>query len=158
MEVLLGFLSYFACSSLLPTTALIKSGLFPHTLLSPSITSVDYLDLQKYGMGLVLGIKIFSHIPELSGHLWAVVSLQKNQSLYHQKYQGQEVGRRLKREGTYIYLWLIHVDVWHKSTQYCKPIILQLKINKNFKIEKNNQHRAGHRYPHKLPAAERLSV
>ena len=23
-----------------------------------------------------------------------------------------EMGGRLKREGTYIYLWLIHVDIW----------------------------------------------
>ena len=41
-----------------------------------------------------------------------------------------ELGGRFKREGTYVYLWLIHVDVWHKPTQYCKAIILQLKINK----------------------------
>ena len=27
-----------------------------------------------------------------------------------------------------------HVDVWQKSTQYCKAIILQLKINKLEKI------------------------
>ena len=27
-------------------------------------------------------------------------------------------------------LWLIHVDVWQKSTQHCKAIIIQLKINK----------------------------
>jgi len=40
---------------------------------------------------------------------------------------GWEVGEMFKREGTYVYLWLIHVDVWQKSTQYCK-IILQLKI------------------------------
>ena len=31
------------------------------------------------------------------------------------------------------FLKLIHVDVWHKTTQYCKEIILQLKINKKFK-------------------------
>ena len=38
---------------------------------------------------------------------------------------------RFKREGTYVYLWLIQVDfVWQKSTWYCKAIILQLKINK----------------------------
>jgi len=24
---------------------------------------------------------------------------------------GREVGKRLKKEGTYVYLWLIHVDV-----------------------------------------------
>ena len=35
-----------------------------------------------------------------------------------------------KREGIYVYLWLIHVDVWQKPTQHCKAIILQLKINK----------------------------
>ena len=32
-------------------------------------------------------------------------------------------------EETYVYLWLIHVDVWQKPTQYCKAIILQFKIN-----------------------------
>ena len=42
---------------------------------------------------------------------------------------GWEVGRRLDREGTSIYLWLIHVYVWQNPTQYRKAIILQLKIN-----------------------------
>ena len=27
---------------------------------------------------------------------------------------GWEVEESFKREGTYVYLWLIHVDVWHK--------------------------------------------
>ena len=40
---------------------------------------------------------------------------------------GWEVGGRFKREETYIYLWLIHV--WKKPAQYCKAVILQLKIN-----------------------------
>ena len=31
---------------------------------------------------------------------------------------------------TYVYLWMIHFDVWQKTTQYCKAVILQLKINK----------------------------
>ena len=31
-------------------------------------------------------------------------------------------------EGIYVYLWLTHVDIWQKPTQYCKAIILQLKI------------------------------
>ena len=30
--------------------------------------------------------------------------------------------------GTLVCLWLIHVDVWQRSTQYSKAIILQLKI------------------------------
>ena len=29
---------------------------------------------------------------------------------------GREVGGRFKREGTQVYLWLIHADVWQKST------------------------------------------
>ena len=29
-------------------------------------------------------------------------------------------GRSFRREGTYIYLWLIHVDVWQNGNQYCK--------------------------------------
>ena len=43
---------------------------------------------------------------------------------------GWQAGRRLKREGTYVYLWPIHVDVWQKPTQYCNyiVIILQLKF------------------------------
>ena len=43
---------------------------------------------------------------------------------------GNEVGGRFKREGTYVHLWLIHVDVWEKPTQYCKAVILLLKIDK----------------------------
>ena len=39
--------------------------------------------------------------------------------------------RRFKRKGTYVYLWLIHVDVWQKPTQYYEAIILQLKIDYN---------------------------
>ena len=38
--------------------------------------------------------------------------------------KGWEVGRRFKREGMYVHLCLIHVDVWQKSMQHCKAIIL----------------------------------
>ena len=48
---------------------------------------------------------------------------------------GGEGGGRFKREGTYVYLWLIHVDVWQKPAQYCKAMILQLNIDPS--IEKN---------------------
>ena len=46
---------------------------------------------------------------------------------------GWEVGGKFKREKTYAYLWLIHVDMWQKATLYGKAIILQIKINKKFK-------------------------
>ena len=44
--------------------------------------------------------------------------------------EGWEMEGRFKREGIYVYLWLIHVDVWQKPTQHCKAIIFQLNINK----------------------------
>ena len=47
--------------------------------------------------------------------------------------QRGEMGRGFKKEGTYVYLWLIHADVWQKSSQYCKVIIFQLKIKLNLK-------------------------
>ena len=33
-----------------------------------------------------------------------------------------------REDQPYVYLWLIHVDVWQKPAQYCKAIILQFKI------------------------------
>ena len=38
--------------------------------------------------------------------------------------------RRFKREGIYVYLWLIHIDVRQKPTQLCKAIILRLQLKK----------------------------
>ena len=45
-----------------------------------------------------------------------------------------KVGGKFKREGTYVYLWLVHADVWQRPTEYGKAIILQLKINTLKKI------------------------
>ena len=41
-------------------------------------------------------------------------------------WDGEGGGKGLGR-GSHIYLWLIHVNVWEKSPQYCKVISLQLK-------------------------------
>ena len=43
---------------------------------------------------------------------------------------GWEVGKRFKREGTYVFLSLIPVGLCQEPIQYCGAIILQLKINK----------------------------
>ena len=40
---------------------------------------------------------------------------------------GKEAGGRGR---TYVYLRLMHVDVWQKPTHYCTAITFQLKINK----------------------------
>jgi len=49
-------------------------------------------------------------------------------------YQPRGVGWGGEREGIYVYLWLIHVEIWQKTTKFCKAIILQLK---NKYIKKN---------------------
>ena len=59
----------------------------------------------------------------LTGH-----SKQGSVTTYRGGKEGEE-GGRFKREGTDVHLWLIHVDAWQKSKQYCKAIIFQLKIN-----------------------------
>ena len=40
---------------------------------------------------------------------------------------GEGGGSMVQDVGTHVYPWLIHVDVWQKSSQYCKIIILWLK-------------------------------
>ena len=45
-------------------------------------------------------------------------------------WDGMEDGWEVQGGGVYVYLWLSHANVWKKPTQYCKGIILQLKINK----------------------------
>ena len=45
----------------------------------------------------------------------------------------RKVGGRFNREGTYVYLRLIHVGVWQKPTVFCKAIILQFKEKLKFK-------------------------
>ena len=42
-------------------------------------------------------------------------------------------GRWFRREGTYIYLWLIYADVWQRPTQYSNAIILKFKKRKKKK-------------------------
>ena len=49
----------------------------------------------------------------------------------------RKVGGRFKRKGTYVYLWLVHVNVWQKPTQFFEAIVLQLK-KKFFNNEKIN--------------------
>ena len=39
---------------------------------------------------------------------------------------GRDVARRFGGEETYVHLWLIHVGVWQKPTQFYKAINLQL--------------------------------
>ena len=61
----------------------------------------------------------------LKSHLKSIVTCDNLEGWW----DGLGGGREVQGEGTYIYLWLIHVDTWQKPTRYCKAITLQLKIN-----------------------------
>ena len=56
-----------------------------------------------------------------------------------------ELQERLKREGTYVYLWLIHADM-QKPWQYGEAIILQLKTKDyiiiSYKVDLNKNVKA----------------
>ena len=47
---------------------------------------------------------------------------------------GWDMEGRFKREGTYVYLWLIHADVWQKLTQYCNYLSIKNKFLKKLKV------------------------
>ena len=51
---------------------------------------------------------------------------------------GCEVGGRLKREGTYLYLRLIHVVVWQKATQHCKATV-PIKLKSQLLSQKHSR-------------------
>ena len=51
------------------------------------------------------------------------------QYMFCGRWEGGSRGR-----GRIAHLWLIHVDVWQKSNQYCKAIIFQLNLNELKKI------------------------
>ena len=53
---------------------------------------------------------------------------------------GWEDGGRFKRQGTDVYLWLMHADVRQKPTPHCEAVILQLKINNFLKKENMGFH------------------
>ena len=51
---------------------------------------------------------------------------------------GDRVGGRFKREGIYVYLYVICIAVWQKPAQHCKPIIFQLKKKRKKKKKQNH--------------------
>ena len=70
--------------------------------------------------------------PALAGRFFTTAPAGKSLKWYvtiQRGGMGWEVGRKFKKEGAYEQIQLIYVDVWQKPTQYCKSIILQIKIN-----------------------------
>ena len=75
----------------------------------------------------------YSSICEIDGQqefaLW-LRKLKQCLCIYLEEWNEEGDEREVQKGGDIcIYLWLIHVDVQQKLTQYCKVIILQLKIN-----------------------------
>ena len=54
---------------------------------------------------------------------------------------GREGAGMFMREGTWVNLWLIHIDICWKPKQYCKAVILQSKIYKQIKKNDNNENK-----------------
>ena len=48
----------------------------------------------------------------------------------------REMGERFRREGRWVYLWLIFVDVWQKTTKFCEANTIQLKKQSGQKKKK----------------------
>ena len=53
--------------------------------------------------------------------------LKQRLSINLERFDGEGDGREFQKGGIYVYLWLIHVEVWQKATKFCKAIILQWK-------------------------------
>ena len=81
-------------------------------------------------------VKFCVHNAGGTSRKWEFKEHFKNYTLPYAKSDGQWQprglgwgGKEVQEGGTYIYLWLIHVDVWKKPTQCCITIIHQLEIN-----------------------------
>ena len=48
---------------------------------------------------------------------------------------GRELEGRFGREGIWVYLWLILVDVWQKTTKFCKAVIQKVAQKKKKKSD-----------------------
>ena len=53
--------------------------------------------------------------------------LKQGLSIILEGWDGAGDWREVQKEGIYVYLWLIHVEVWQETTEFCKAIILQEK-------------------------------
>ena len=69
---------------------------------------------------------------EFAEYLW---ELTQGLCINLEGWGGEGDGREGQEEGTYVYLWLIHVEVCQKTIELCRAIILQLK-NKYFLFKK----------------------
>ena len=98
----------------------------PHTAISGFLLPCNYRTTPSYGLEFLL---------KMHEHTLEVVKTEKRCIIEQLCTEQTCLQWTLQRSpyGTRVNLWLIHVDVLQKPTQYCKAISLQLKIN-TFKI------------------------
>ena len=65
---------------------------------------------------LIMSLYTLMHIFLIFSHL----------SIIHMYFSSHILGD-YPNKSIYVYLWLIHVDVWQKPAQFCKAVIFQLK-------------------------------
>ena len=91
-----------------------------------------YISIYKIGSQWVFAIWLMELKPGLCNNL--------------ERWDGGRREGGSRGRGTYIYLWLIHVDGWQKPTQFCKATILQLN-NKERKKESSSDARINTQAP-----------
>ena len=90
-----------------------------------------YGHAERGGEGEMYGksnMETYITICKIEGQLEFAVWLRKLKQglcINLEGWNGAEGGREVQRDGIYVYLWLIHVEVWQKATKFCKAIILQ---------------------------------
>ena len=55
-------------------------------------------------------------------------------------------------------MWLTHVDIWQKITNFCKAVILQLKNKLNFKKVKGNWQTSKKKYKVQLKSQKLTKI
>ena len=100
----------------------------PHTAISGFLLPCNYHTTPSYGLEFLL--KMHKHTLEL-------VKTEKRCIIEQLCTEQTCIQWNLQRSpcGTWVNLWLIHVDILQKPTQYCKAISLQLKTNTFLKNE-----------------------
>ena len=61
------------------------------------------------------------------GICWMTQGTQTRTLWQDEEWDGEGDGKEVQKGGDSVYLRLILVDVWQKTTKFCKAIILQLK-------------------------------
>ena len=112
---------------------LLLQGIFPIQRSNPcSSIASDSLSLNHLGSPYIYMYLFFFGFFSHLGYLWILIGTLSGFYIFFSFiityfrifFKNKNCRGRSKREGIYVYLQLIHVDVWQKPPQYCKATIL----------------------------------